>query len=178
LRPHWLPAWRRWALDVAARRATVAVQRVQFGLNAGAASGQSAFSTNPNCPPAIVDATFCNASPVPTTVNGAAVAESGKGKLSPSGFTGGAQAGYNWQRGHIVYGGEVDFGILDVGKRATQSGMFPVAFLGTQYTLTQKVNADWLATLRTPGLHDDAAHPAIRDGRPGLLGRHVFQRLQ
>jgi hypothetical protein len=72
-------------------------------------------------------------------VNGAAVAESGKGKLSPSGFTGGAQAGYNWQRGHIVYGGEVDFGILDVGKRATQSGMVPVAFLGTQYTLTQKM---------------------------------------
>jgi outer membrane immunogenic protein len=81
-------------------------------------------------------------------VNGTAVATSGSGKLSPSGFAGSVQAGYNWQRGHIVYGAEVEFGALDVDKRATQSGIFPFAFLGTQYTLTQKVNAEWLATLR------------------------------
>src|SRR5262249_19691450 len=72
------------------------------GINAGAAWGQSSFSTNPNCPATIVDATFCNAAPDPSAVNGTAVAESGSRKLSPLGFTGGAQAGYNWQRGHIV----------------------------------------------------------------------------
>ena len=119
-----------------------------IGLNAGAAWGQSSFSTNPNCPPAIVDAPFCNAAPDPSVVNGEAVAASGSGKLSPSGFTAGVQAGYNWQRGHIVYGAEVDFGALDLDKRATESGLFPFPFLGTQYALTQKMSADWLATVR------------------------------
>jgi outer membrane immunogenic protein len=119
-----------------------------IGVNAGAAWGRSGFSTNPNCPAASVDATFCNAAPDPSAVNGAAVAASGSGKLSPVGFTGGVQAGYNWQRGHIVYGAEVDFGALDLEKRATESGLFPFAFLATQYTLTQKMSADWLATVR------------------------------
>jgi outer membrane immunogenic protein len=118
------------------------------GLNAGAAWGQSASSTSPNCPVATVDAPFCNAAPDPSAANGTAVATSGGGTLSPNGFTGGVQAGYNWQRGHIVYGAEVDFGAFDLGQRATESGTFPFAFLGTQYTLTQKVSADWLATLR------------------------------
>ncbi|MET0192754.1 MAG: outer membrane beta-barrel protein [Hyphomicrobiaceae bacterium] len=119
-----------------------------IGLNAGAAWGQSSFSTNPNCPPAIVDAPFCNAAPDPSVVNGEAVAASGSGKLSPSGFTGGVQAGYNWQRGHIVYGAEIDFGAFDLDKRGTESGLFPFPFLGTQYALTQKMSADWLATVR------------------------------
>jgi outer membrane immunogenic protein len=118
------------------------------GVNAGAAWGQSSFSTNPNCPATSVDATFCNAAPDPSAVNGAAVAASGSGKASPLGFTGGLQAGYNWQRGHIVYGAEADFGAFDLEKRATESGGFPFAFLGTQYALTQKMSADWLATVR------------------------------
>jgi outer membrane immunogenic protein len=81
-------------------------------------------------------------------VNGSAVATSGSGTLSTNGFTGGVHAGYSWQRGHIIYGAEVDFGAFDLNQRATESGIFPFAFLGTQYTLTQKVSADWLATLR------------------------------
>jgi outer membrane immunogenic protein len=119
-----------------------------IGVNAGAAWGQSSFSTNPNCPATSVDAVFCNAAPDPSAVNGAAVAAGGSGKLSPLGFTGGVQAGYNWQSGHIVYGAEVDFGAFDLEKRATESGGFPFTFLGTQYTLTQKMSADWLATVR------------------------------
>jgi outer membrane immunogenic protein len=118
-----------------------------IGVNAGAAWGQSSFSTNPNCPQNS-NATFCEAAPDPSIVNGAAVAASGSGKLSPSGFTGGVQAGYNWQRGHIVYGAEVDFGAFDLEKQATASGIFPFTFLGTQYTVAQKMSADWLATIR------------------------------
>ena len=91
---------------------------------------------------------FCNAAPDPSIVNGEAVAASGSGKLSPSGFTGGVQAGYNWQRGHLVYGAEADFGAFDLEKRATESGLFPFTFLGTAYTLTQRMSADWLATVR------------------------------
>jgi outer membrane immunogenic protein len=117
------------------------------GLNAGAARGQSSFSTNPNCP-SNSDAVFCNAAPDPSIFNGETVAASGSGKLSPGGFAGGVQAGYNVQRGHVVYGVEADFGAFDLEKRATESGLFPFAFLGTDYTLTQKMSADWLATVR------------------------------
>jgi outer membrane immunogenic protein len=118
------------------------------GLNAGAVWGQSSYSTNPNCPGTGVDAAFCNAAPDPSAANGGAVAASGSGKLSSAGFTGGVQAGYNWQRGHSVYGAEVDFGVFDLDKRATESGLFPFTFLATQYALTQKMSADWLATAR------------------------------
>ena len=118
------------------------------GINAGAAWGQSSFSTNPNCPAASVDAPFCNAAPDPSAVNGSAVATSGSGTLSSGGFTGGVQAGYNWQRGHIVYGAEADFGAFDLDERTTASGAFPFAFLGTQYAVTEKMSADWLATIR------------------------------
>src|SRR5262245_33310758 len=44
-----------------------------IGLNAGAAWGRTDFSTNPNCPPTIVDAPFCNAAPDPAAANGTAV---------------------------------------------------------------------------------------------------------
>jgi outer membrane immunogenic protein len=119
-----------------------------IGVNAGAAWGQSSFATNPNCPATSVEATFCNAAPDPSAVNGTAVAARGSGKVPSLGFAGGMQAGYNWQRGHIVYGAEVDFGAFDLEKRATESAGFPFAFLGTQYTLTQKMSAAWLATVR------------------------------
>jgi outer membrane immunogenic protein len=116
------------------------------GVNAGAAWGNASYATNPNCPPATVQATFCDSS---TLANGAAVAASGTGHLSPTGFTGGVQAGHNWQVGTVVYGGEVDLGAFDLSQSATASAAFPPsAFVGTQYTVTESMKADWLATLR------------------------------
>ena len=119
-----------------------------IGMNAGVAWGQSSFATNPNCPPPAIDATFCNAPPAAAAVNGTAVAARGTGRLSPSGFTGGVQAGRNWQAGTLVYGAEADFGVLDLGESATANGLFPFPFLGTQYSLAEKMTANWLATLR------------------------------
>jgi outer membrane immunogenic protein len=37
------------------------------------------------------------------------------GGLSPSGFTGGIQGGYNWQNGPFVYGVEADFNLSNAG---------------------------------------------------------------
>ena len=119
-----------------------------IGINAGAAWSRSSFATNPNCPPSVVDAIFCNASPDPSAVNGTAVAASGTGGLWASGATGGVQAGYNWQAGTLVYGAETDFGILDLHETATADGVFPFAFLGTQYALAEAMKAHWLATVR------------------------------
>jgi outer membrane immunogenic protein len=118
------------------------------GVNAGLAWGRSGFATNPGCPSSSVNATFCGASPDPSATNGAAVAASGTGSLSATGFAGGAQAGYNWQTGALVYGVETDFSALGLGDAASARGLFPFTFLGTQYTLAEKMRPEWLLTLR------------------------------
>ena len=118
------------------------------GVNAGAAWGRTSFATNPNCPPSIIDATFCNSSPDPSAPNGVAVATSGTGRLSPSGFAGGVQAGYNLQTGILVFGAEADFGAFRLAESTVATGLFPFTFLGNQYTLTETMKANWLATVR------------------------------
>ena len=118
------------------------------GINAGIAWGSSGYATNPGCPPLAVDATFCNAAPDPSVANGVAVAASGTGSLSATGFAGGVQTGYNWQAGTLVYGIEADISALGLGEATSTRGVFPFAFLGTQYALTEKMRPEWLATLR------------------------------
>jgi outer membrane immunogenic protein len=76
------------------------------------------------------------------------VATSGTGKLSPSGFAGGVQAGYNLQTGILVFGAEADFGAFRLAESTVATGLFPFTFLGNQYTLTEAMKADWLATVR------------------------------
>jgi outer membrane immunogenic protein len=46
----------------------------------------------------------------------------GKYSFSNDGGTGGAQFGYNWQRGHVVFGFEVDAGGMDIGSSKTVAG--------------------------------------------------------
>src|SRR5262245_17091114 len=109
---------------------------VYIGLNAGAAWGSTPYATDPGClVDPLAEAVFCNTPPSASAVNGVAVASSGSGDLSATGFTGGVQGGYNWQNGNIVYGGEADFGSLDLGASASPSGTFPFVFAGTTYAL-------------------------------------------
>lgn len=119
-----------------------------IGVNAGAAWGSSRFSTDPGCVLDSANGVFCVVAPDPSVVNGTAVSASGSGRLSSSGFTGGVQGGYNWQRGAIVFGTEADFGAFDLNRSRTVSGSFPFLFLGNAYTLSESVSADWLATVR------------------------------
>lgn len=121
---------------------------LSLGIHAGSASGRSEYSTRSNCPPLATDAVFCNAAPDPSAVNGAAVDASGSGTMSPRGLTGGLQAGYNWQVGRTVYGGEVDFAALDSSETRTATAAFPFPFLGTQYSVTNKTSLNRMATLR------------------------------
>jgi outer membrane immunogenic protein len=76
------------------------------------------------------------------------VAAAGAGDLAPGGFTGGVQAGYDWQDGAFVFGGEADFGALDLGQSATAGSGFPFPFLGTSFVLTERMSTEWLATIR------------------------------
>jgi outer membrane immunogenic protein len=66
-----------------------------------------------------------------------------------TGFTGGLQAGYNYQSGSWLFGIETDFGFFDISQRRTNlyaSGLLispPIT-----YTLDQRVKTDWIWTLR------------------------------
>src|ERR1700690_39425 len=66
--------------------------------------------------------------------------------LSPRGFIGGGQAGYNWQSGMWVFGGEVDFSGLDAKADATVSPFFTGK--GSNNTVTWSSQYDWLFTAR------------------------------
>ncbi|MGJ0509718.1 MAG: carbohydrate porin [Methylocystis sp.] len=66
-----------------------------------------------------------------------------------SGVTGGAQVGFNWQRGPWVWGFETDLSLLD-GRR-TPSGLFPTsaAYPGMPvFTLTPQTSANFSASIR------------------------------
>lgn len=64
-----------------------------------------------------------------------------------TGFTGGVEAGYNYQMGSWLLGVETDFGAFDVSQRTSrtiQSGLLPPATL----TASQRLSTDWIWTLR------------------------------
>jgi outer membrane immunogenic protein len=123
------------------------------GLNAGGTWARSDADTSVNC-----NVTFVNA-PFPyfcaTTggvANGAAVSAAGSGTITASGFTGGIQAGYNWQGPNLIYGLETDFGAFHLRGSRQGPGTYPVdfgfAFAGSSFASNSSFNTDWLYTLR------------------------------
>ncbi len=84
----------------------------------------------------------------PTPVDAAAGSAAETLTVRSSSFTGGVQAGYNWQSGQIVFGLEADISWLP--QRASQG---PAAFpFGSNpaltFVVTQSVRTNWLATAR------------------------------
>jgi outer membrane immunogenic protein len=63
--------------------------------------------------------------------------------LDENGLLGGIQAGYNWQRGHVVFGLEGELGYLDLDDKSFQ-GMDPV---GVPYDAYGTVDGGWYASL-------------------------------
>jgi len=141
------------AADMAVKaRPPVAVAEAVFswtgfyvGLNAGGAWTSS-------------DVTFTQTGPVfdqPDRDFGNAL---GSPSTNRTGFTGGAQAGYNWQSGIAVVGVETDINYLHTSANVFRSGTLPV--VPVVDTSTTAVSTDWLYTLR---------------GRAGLTsGRALF----
>jgi outer membrane immunogenic protein len=70
--------------------------------------------------------------------------------MSLNGFTGGAQAGYNWSSGKVVYGFEFDFNWLGQSKSQTSVVQYQNANNNNLRTLTSMDSADssWLVTIR------------------------------
>ena len=122
------------------------------GLNAGADWGRSNASTSIPC-----TATANPPGYICTTTSGvaqaAAVAANGTGGSTGNGFTGGVQAGYNWQINSIVSGLETDFGAFHLRSSRTVHAPFlqPGAVApqpGTSYSIGSSTDTDWLFTLR------------------------------
>jgi outer membrane immunogenic protein len=79
--------------------------------------------------------------------NDVAFADSlGSSTLTPRGFTGGGQAGCNYQASELLLGIETDINRLHAQGSFNASGMLPVA--GTPVSATANVTTDWLYTLR------------------------------
>ena len=76
----------------------------------------------------------------------------GSGTITASGFTGGIQAGYNWQGPNLIYGLETDFGAFHLRGSRQGSGSYPVSSpgvnLGNPFAINSSFNTDWLYTLR------------------------------
>ena len=64
----------------------------------------------------------------------------------PTGFTGGFEAGYNWQSRNFVFGVEGDIEALSLSSRVSGSALYP----GYPYTftITSNIGTTWLATVR------------------------------
>ncbi|HTC92792.1 MAG TPA: outer membrane beta-barrel protein [Terriglobales bacterium] len=107
------------------------------GVNLGGASGTSDAKTTTIFSPT---GYFAMTSP-------GAIAIAGRQQLTPTSFTGGGQAGFNFQISHIVLGAEADFGHMQLSQSMQKSGTYPCC-APTGFTVTQSVRTDWLFTAR------------------------------
>jgi outer membrane immunogenic protein len=64
-----------------------------------------------------------------------------------SGFTGGFEAGYNWQISNVVLGVEGDIESFGLSSSATGGAVYPCC-APTAFTVTSHVSTTWLATVR------------------------------
>jgi outer membrane immunogenic protein len=93
----------------------------------------------------------------------------GANSATASGFTGGAQAGYSWQNGPLVYGFETDFSAVRLNgvtnDRPSCTG-FVCQFLVPPPAATTSSSIDWYGTVR--GRLGFAAGPALVYATGGL----------
>jgi outer membrane immunogenic protein len=117
------------------------------GLNAGGNWGHSDSSTE------VVSGGDFFASPIcfppanGCVVNTIDVHTAGAQRTDTSGFTGGAQAGYNWQTGNLVLGleGDIDY-FRSAGTSSKTVGL--VSGRAGHVIVTSSMSTDWLFTLR------------------------------
>lgn len=107
------------------------------GLNAGYSFGSSDVSTT-----TVFSPTGYFAQSSVDTIN-----KDGVGKLSPSGFIGGATVGWNISKGKTLFGLEGDYDYLSASDSRSVTTVYP-DFSPSTYTLSQTVKANWLATVR------------------------------
>lgn len=113
-----------------------------IGVNGGHAWGDSDVNFSNSCD--VPTGIYCGGGARGGTAN--AIQASGNGSLDPKGFTGGIQAGRNWQTGNIVYGLEVDFNSFNLNESRSVTQF--LAGPGFTYTIGSSIDTDWLLTAR------------------------------
>jgi outer membrane immunogenic protein len=125
------------------------------GFYAGGVWGRGNTSANTNCP-ATVGAEggyYCESTAPISFANADAVTNAGSGSVSSGKFTGGIQAGHNWQTGSFVYGVETDFGAFRLRGARSASGVYPADSAspvdpGLGFTVSNSFETNWLFTAR------------------------------
>jgi outer membrane immunogenic protein len=121
------------------------------GANAGYAWGRSSSNSSSDCPVsgAVRLGYWCDATFFPAGAgNSAVVGAQGSGPFSSQGFVGGGQAGYNWQRGPWVFGGEIDIQSFHLSGSRTGGAPYPVSGAGASFVETATATTNWLLTAR------------------------------
>jgi len=120
------------------------------GANVGGAWGRYGSSTAVDCnvPGFIPPSTFSYLCNTGFPGDGDLVAAAGTGRFDAHGFTGGLQAGYNWQISSVVAGLESDFGAFRLAGSRQGSGVLVQSWGGTPFTVTNTANTEWLFTFR------------------------------
>jgi len=99
-----------------------------------------------------------------------AIATAGKQELTRNGFTGGGQAGYNYQRNRLVLGFETDFGGMSLSASKSSTATYPCC-APTAFTINQIVSTNWLFTAR--GRVGFAHGPVLVYGTGGLAMTNI-----
>jgi len=102
------------------------------GVNAGAVFSRSSFN--------MTAAPFFGAAAPSLSADGTT-------RFNRTGFTGGAQAGYNWQSGAFVYGVEADINYTDA-KSSGSITRATIPGLGLGSTILESSRSEWLMTFR------------------------------
>src|SRR5581483_4128392 len=82
------------------------------------------------------------------TADLSAIASAGNETFDTPGFTGGIQAGYNWQMNSVVLGVETDFDYMGLKGSTSVTAPYSPPFAANSFTINQSVKTDWLFTLR------------------------------
>ena len=119
-----------------------------MGLSVGHAWGTSRLSSETQCPPAPGVGWNCSASLPGSEVNVEAMNALGRGSVHPSELTGALHGGLNWQSGNLVYGAEIDLGLLGLSASRSGSGALPYNLATGITTISNSIGIDWLMTAR------------------------------
>jgi outer membrane immunogenic protein len=120
------------------------------GFYVGGTAGGAWGSFNPTT------STECVAGGFFTCGNPQGVNAAGAQSIKPTGFTGGFEAGYNWQTSNFVFGVEGDIEYFRLSGSATTTAAYPLAKPGTVcpdangncFTINSSASTSWLSTVR------------------------------
>jgi outer membrane immunogenic protein len=110
------------------------------GFYVGGYVGGATGSFDPTTSTVFSSAGWFNTTSVPV-INAA-----GQQSITPTGFTGGFEAGYNWQVNKLVLGVEGDIGAFHLSGNSSAGATYPCC--AAAFAIASSASTDWLSTVR------------------------------